>query len=159
MANPGPLTRSSIKPRVLFPSSNDDGKADDVDETDEEAATDVEDNANPKDGANEIDHGPDVDMHQDPVTPPAKSIVTPPSPGGTIRTLRSRAKRDFAEYDTTPTAPATRTKTMSPFAGWQRKKQSPPSGTATPKRRDARNTSPGEPAAKRTRSNRATLPS
>lgn len=158
--NTRPLTRSSVKPRVLFPGANDRSKEDAMDETDEEAATDIEDNGVSKDGADETDHAPDSDTQQDPATPSARSNVpTPAGPGATLRTLRSRTKRDVAECDVTPTASAAKRKQMSPFAGWQRKKQSPPSGATTPRKRDAGAGSPGEPVAKKTRSSRATVPS
>ncbi|RJE23565.1 hypothetical protein PHISCL_04108 [Aspergillus sclerotialis] len=149
------LTRSSIKPRVLFPGPNDDNKEDIPTETDEEAATDIEDNGVSKDTI-EAD-----DMQvQDPVTPPVDSTVaTPATPGATIRTLRSHAKRGGPESGTTPSASTTRKTKVSPFAGWQRKKQSPLSGAVLPKKRETATESSGEPATKRTRGNRATVPS
>lgn len=142
---------------MLFPGADNQDKEEPMSEADEEAATDIEDNGISKDSANETDHAADIEMQQDPATPPAKSAVpTPAGPGATLRTLRSRTKRDVAECDVTPT---TKRKTMSPFAGWQRKKQSPPSGITMPRKRDAGTGSPGEPATKRTRGNRATAAS
>lgn len=150
------LTRSSIKPRVLFPGRNDDNKEDIPSETDEEAATDVEDNGVSKD-TNEAD---DMEVQQDPVTPPVDSTVaTPATPGATIRNLRSHARRGRPECGTTPTASTTKKTKVSPFAGWQRKKQSPVSGAVLPKKRDTATESSGGPATKRTRGNRATMPS
>lgn len=155
-----PLTRSSFKPRVLFPGANEKRKEEPISEPEEEAATDVEDNGVSKGAADGGDHAPVTDVQQDLATPPAQSDVpTPAGPGATIRTLRSRGKREIAESDVTPTASAPKKKTMSPFAGWQRKKQSPPSGATTPRKRDAGTGSPGEPVAKKTRSNRATTQS
>lgn len=155
-----PLTRSSVKPRVLFPGVDESRKEERIIETDEEAATDIEDNGVSKDEANETDHAAGPDVQQDPATPPAKPhVATPAGPGATIRTLRSRNRREISESDVTPTASAARKKTMSPFAGWQRKKQSPPSATTTSKKRDAGTGSPGEPVAKKTRSNRSAVQS
>ncbi|KAJ5808212.1 hypothetical protein N7474_009481 [Penicillium riverlandense] len=130
-----PLTRSSIKPRVLFPTASKDDESHHEDE-----ATDVEENAK-----------------DDLSTPSPKSpLTTPASPGGTMR-LRSGARFDKTQVDATPTMVSdlkkTEKKPSSPFARWQRKKQSPDDGTSTtPKKREAGPVSSSSgPAPKRTR--------
>ncbi|KAL2003021.1 hypothetical protein VTN02DRAFT_5256 [Thermoascus thermophilus] len=143
-----PLTRSSIKPRVLFPSAAQETPS----SADEEAPTDIEENADANETADEADTT-DVEMEQPVVTPEVKSAVTtPPSPGATTRTLRPRVKKDD---DVTPSAPEPRrSKRISPFDGWMRKKQTPsPTGTATKaKKRDAESVGGmGVPAAKKTK--------
>ncbi|KAF9889115.1 hypothetical protein FE257_007604 [Aspergillus nanangensis] len=147
-----PLTRSSIKPRVLFPIN--DPTTDTLGDVDEEAATDIEDHdhSSPAE-AEEIDPVLDIEKPQRPVTPPHNTAVeTPESP----RSLRPRTKRD-GESSLTPTV-STKKKRISPFAGWLRKKT--PAATAaaaaavTGSKRDAEG-SPGGPATKRTRGSRA----
>lgn len=130
-----PLTRSSIKPRVLFPTASKDDEPHHEDE-----ATDVEEQAK-----------------DDLSTPSPKSpITTPASPGATMR-LRSGARFDKTQVDATPTMVSelkkTEKKPSSPFARWQRKKQSPDDGiSTTPKKREAGPASSSSgPAPKRTR--------
>lgn len=152
-----PLTRSSVKPRVLFPNATKRDKEDAMVETDEEAATDVDDYASPKNAVTNQTH--DIEMQQDSVTPAVDSTVeTPATPGASIRTLRSQSRMEGIKGDVTPTNTHAKRKHMSPFNGWMRKKQSPASGASTPKKRDASNGSPGEPITKRTRGNKITLP-
>ncbi|KAK1143008.1 hypothetical protein N8T08_007072 [Aspergillus melleus] len=155
-----PLTRSSIKPRVLFPNANDraprEEPAEELD--DEEAATDIEDQAFASDVADDLDND-DVKMDQRPTTPdlnPASQTTSPPV--GTIRSLRSRTKRKDPEQTPTPAIPETKKKRASPFDGWLRKKQTPAAAAAKPKKRDAEAAnSPGGPATKKTRGNRTTV--
>ncbi|PLB52997.1 hypothetical protein P170DRAFT_379339 [Aspergillus steynii IBT 23096] len=154
-----PLTRSSIKPRVLFPSANDRAPREEpVEDLDEEAATDIEDQAFASEVADELDNA-DVDMNQRPMTPDLNPVSdTPSSPGATIRSLRSRTKREDGEKSQTPTISETRKKRASPFDGWLRKKQTPAGAAAKPKKRDAETAnSPGGPATKKTRGNRGTI--
>ncbi|PKX92047.1 uncharacterized protein P174DRAFT_462534 [Aspergillus novofumigatus IBT 16806] len=154
-----PLTRSSIKPRVLFPSANDRGRPEhNMSDSDEEAATDIDEHMLHKELEDDGDQATDVEMPQRPVTPPLKSTVaTSPSPGATVRSLRPRGKREGAEHTETPNAPETTTKRVSPFAGWLRKKQTPANAVSKAKKRDAdAAASPGGPAMKKTRGNRAT---
>nr|UBX54541.1 hypothetical protein [Aspergillus sp.] len=152
-----PLTRSSIKPRVLFPTNNErtpEPQSNDPDE--EEAATDIEDHMLPDEVAEESeDRVPDIEMQQRPVTPPQNSAIeTPGSPGATIRSLRPRTKRDVSER--TPTASESKRKRISPFAGWLRKKETPAVTGSKARKRDAEaEGSPGGPATKRTRGGRA----
>ncbi|GIC86943.1 uncharacterized protein Aud_003321 [Aspergillus udagawae] len=152
-----PLTRSSIKPRVLFPSANDRGHSEHhMSDSDEEAATDIDEHVLHKELDDDADQATDVEMPQRPVTPPLKSTVaTPPSPGATLRSLRPRGKREGAEHSEIPDAPETNTKRVSPFAGWLRKKQTPGNAASKAKKRDAdAAASPGGPAVKKTRGNR-----
>lgn len=155
--NVRPLTRSSIKPRVLFPSANDRAPTEHhMSDVDEEAATDIDDNVFHKDLADDTDHATDTEMPQRPVTPPLKSeVATPPSPGATIRSLRSRSKREDTEQSETSAISDNQTKRVSPFAGWLRKKQTPALTGSKAKKRDADTAaSPGGPVAKKTRGNR-----
>ncbi|RDW86399.1 uncharacterized protein DSM5745_03041 [Aspergillus mulundensis] len=156
--NSRPLTRSSIKPRMLFPSARD-RPAQEHGNTDEEAATDIEDHVlDDDDAAEDLDLTADVHSHQRPVTPPPKSVATPPSPGASARFLRSRPKREL-ETERTPSASDAKKK-PSPFDGWLRKKQTPPVTASKAKKRDAETAgSSGGPASKKTRGNRATVPS
>ncbi|GES58376.1 hypothetical protein ATEIFO6365_0004052700 [Aspergillus terreus] len=157
LTNARPLTRSSIKPRVLFPSTNERTPEPQVNDPDEEeAATDIEDHVLPDDVAEESeDRVPDVEMQQRPVTPPQNSAIeTPASPGATTRSLRPRTKRDVSEH--TPTASEAKRKRISPFAGWLRKKETPAVTGPKARKRDAEaEGSPGGPATKRTRGSRA----
>ncbi|TPR09950.1 RNA recognition motif family protein [Aspergillus niger] len=154
-----PLTRSSIKPRVLFPTARSqtpqESRSSDVDE---EAATDIEDHLLHDEVEEDENPTVDVEMQQRPVTPPPQSTVaTPPSPGATMRSLRSRSKRDGPEHSETPTASETKKKRVSPFDGWLRKKTAPALTGTKAKKRDAEAAgSPGGPAPKKTRGNKAT---
>ena len=74
-----------------------------------------------------------------------------------MRSLRPRGKREGAEHIETPNVPETTTKRVSPFAGWLRKKQTTANAVSKAKKRDAdAAASPGGPAMKKTRGNRAT---
>lgn len=151
-----PLTRSSIKPRVLFPSANDRARREEpVEDSDEEAATDIEGHAFASEVADDLDNA-DVEIHQRPITPEANHGSEPPSsPGATIRSLRPRTKREDLAQSQTPTICETK-KRASPFDGWLRKKQTPAGAAVKPKKRDAEAAnSPGGPATKKTRGNRA----
>ncbi|KAL4945058.1 hypothetical protein BDV06DRAFT_185917 [Aspergillus oleicola] len=155
-----PLSRSAIKPRVLFPSARDT-EAQGNDDVDEEAATEIEDHVlEDADAAEDQDH---VDIHaqERPVTPPLKTTNEVPSPGSSLRSLRPRAKREL-EAGHTPTASQAKKK-ISPFDGWLRKKQSPEVAASKAKKRDAEAvgspSGPSGPAPKKTRGTRATASS
>ncbi|CBF76392.1 hypothetical protein AN4960.2 [Aspergillus nidulans FGSC A4] len=153
LENARPLTRSSIKPRVLFPSAREHVAGENNEE--EEAATDIEDQfLDHTEAADDLDLIANVHPEQRLDTPPPKSDVsTPPSPGVSVRSLRSRSKRELGARQT-PTA-SDPTKKPSPFDGWLRKKQTPPVIAAKTKKRDAE--SAGGPAPKKTRGNRAII--
>ncbi|KAL4896931.1 hypothetical protein BDV59DRAFT_82011 [Aspergillus ambiguus] len=161
LTNARPLTRSSIRPRVLFPSINERTPEPQINHPDEEeeAATDIEEHVLPDDTAEDEDNVPDIEMQQRPVTPPQNSAVeTPASPGATIRSLRPRTKKDITEQ--TPTASEVKRKRISPFAGWLRKKETPAAAGSKARKRDAEiEGSPGGPATKKTRANRAAVSS
>ncbi|KAI9368905.1 hypothetical protein BJX61DRAFT_521661 [Aspergillus egyptiacus] len=161
LENVRPLTRASVKPRVLFPSANDSAVPEDhQDNADEEAATDIEDHVNDDvEDAEDVDHAANIPQ-QRPVTPPPNEVATPPSPGASLRSLRPRGKREGPGHGRTPTASETKKKRISPFDGWLRKKQTPPAIGAKSKKRDADAVgSPGGPAVKKPRGTRATVPS
>ncbi|KAL4754090.1 hypothetical protein BDW72DRAFT_167349 [Aspergillus terricola var. indicus] len=156
LENTRPLTRSSIKPRVLFPSAREHVAGENDEE--EEAATDIEDHVlDHAEAADDLDLIADVHPEQRLVTPSPKSNVsTPSSPGISARSLRSRSKRELGTRRT-PTASETKKK-PSPFDGWLRKKQTPPVVAAKTKKRDAETAGgAGGPASKKTRGNRATV--
>ncbi|KAL2266092.1 hypothetical protein VTJ83DRAFT_5444 [Remersonia thermophila] len=116
------FTRSSIKPRLLFPTSSqeEDDAKDLVDEDDEEAVTDIEDHvlaslqgdeaAKPETPADLIDEAA-------PGTPPRAPRYAPASPPATTRTTRFGSKK-AAEPTPKPKPPAKR----SPFDSWRRVK-------------------------------------
>lgn len=156
-----PLTRSSIKPRVLFPTAKPSiPQQDQPDEVDEEAATDIEDHA--KDNDDAVDHE-DIEKQERPATPPPKSNdAESSSPDATTsRSLRPRAKRDDADHhETTPMVAEPKKKRVSPFDGWLRKKSAPAAPVTKAKKREAEAVgSPGGPSMKRSRGNRATASS
>jgi hypothetical protein len=156
LENARPLTRSSIKPRVLFPSAREHVAGGNDEE--EEAATDIEDHVlDYAEAADDLDLIADVHPEQRLVTPSPKSNVsTPPSPDVSARSLRSRSKRELGTRRT-PAASETKKK-PSPFDGWLRKKQTPPVIAAKTKKRDAETAGgAGGPAPKKTRGNRATV--
>ncbi|RAL15557.1 uncharacterized protein BO97DRAFT_216161 [Aspergillus homomorphus CBS 101889] len=155
-----PLTRSSIKPRVLFRSAASEEQQDSTGDADEEAATDIDEHVFDTEAEETEDADLDHDIVQRPVTPPLKTTTTtPPSPGGTVRSLRTRGKRDDTEQGETPSTsgPETKRKRVNPFDGWLRRKQTPAVIGTKAKKRDAdAAASPGGPAPKKTRGNRAT---
>lgn len=109
-----PLTRSSIKPRLLFPPA----KAEDAENTkdDEEAATDIEDHV-----LAEMESGKPATplelIEEAPGTPEAPRFA-PASPPATTRITRLSSKK---AADATPIA-AKRPNKRSPFDDWRRVK-------------------------------------
>lgn len=121
------FTRSTIKPRLLFPSEEQRRAREAAEEADEEAVTDIE-----------------VPQPKAAVTPVKQQLhpTTPPSTG--------RSKRGSAEHEEIDTTAASKaTKKMSAFGGWARRKAPPVSAPPSRKRE-------GEPMesseSKRTRS-------
>ncbi|OOF96581.1 hypothetical protein ASPCADRAFT_206750 [Aspergillus carbonarius ITEM 5010] len=160
--NVRPLTRSSIKPRVLFPTAEDRVPQETpLSDVDEEAATDIEDHLLHDETEEVEEPAVDAEMQQRLVTPPPHSTIeTPASPGATMRSLRSRTKRESPDHGDTPTASETKRKRVSPFDGWLRKKQTPALTGTKAKKRDAEAAgSPGGPAPKKSRGNKMTASS
>ncbi|KAI9789218.1 MAG: hypothetical protein M1833_002446 [Piccolia ochrophora] len=143
-----PNTRSSIKPRLLFPTPQQERAQKDNKESlaasnasyldptsaandEEEAITDIDDSAELEQDLQQSNNTISV---ADPRTPdtPAFSPATPPS---NARTTRASARNKSTPTDTSPLttsdidmldspqrAPAKRGKKVSPFDGWQRTK-------------------------------------
>ncbi|KAK2765642.1 hypothetical protein FQN54_008497 [Arachnomyces sp. PD_36] len=143
-----PLTRSSVKPRLLFPtaapSQPDETKAA---FTDEEAATDIEDLA---DGPGLVDaHSSDVVTKAEPTTPTNQTLLssatTPSTPRFTGHSLRSQSKQDKT--------PVNCDRANASFGSWKRTKSSDGSATSTPKARKRGVSSAGSvgPAKKKVR--------
>ncbi|KAL2150883.1 hypothetical protein VTH82DRAFT_7446 [Thermothelomyces myriococcoides] len=110
------FTRSSIKPRLLFPTDKSDESTKELDE-DEEAATDIEDHVLAGLEASKPETPEDM-IDEAPSTPRAPRYA-PASPPATARTTRSVAKK-AAELTPKPKPPAKR----SPFDSWRRVKGS-----------------------------------
>ncbi|KAI2610599.1 hypothetical protein GGR54DRAFT_374385 [Hypoxylon sp. NC1633] len=133
--NMRPLTRSSVKPRLLFPSAHK-GKnvvktvtknvAKPTTEDDEEAITDIEDHVfgtAEEDTQVEAPATPTVMVREKAVTPDAPKFapVSPPSTGRVTRTGTKLGE------DASPMKP--KAKPRSPFDGWRRSKsQAQPHG-------------------------------
>ncbi|KAK4249519.1 hypothetical protein C7999DRAFT_39350 [Corynascus novoguineensis] len=107
------FTRSSIKPRLLFPMENSDEPA--VPNEDEEAATDIEDHVLAGLEADKLETPGDM-IDEAPATPAAPRYA-PASPPTTTRTTRFGSKKS-AEPTPKPKPPAKR----SPFDSWRRVK-------------------------------------
>ncbi|KAH8903188.1 hypothetical protein BR93DRAFT_866259, partial [Coniochaeta sp. PMI_546] len=122
-----PMTRSSIKPRLLFPAAAPAKQPISLD--DEEAETDIEDSISAKDEM-DIEQSPtEFELVEDsPGTPVgSKSAPSMPvSPPTTQRTTRHGAK---SAEETTPMKPIRGGK-RSPFDGWRRTKNGSESSSA-----------------------------
>ncbi|KAL2261022.1 hypothetical protein VTK26DRAFT_4802 [Humicola hyalothermophila] len=116
-----PFTRSSIKPRLLFPVVNADDSS--VANEDEEAVTDIEDHVlageEPGSPATPVDL-----LDKEPGTPEAPRFA-PASPPTTARTTRFGSKK---ASEATPMKTKTTAK-RSPFDGWPRVKSGAHSGS------------------------------
>lgn len=109
------MTRSSVKPRLLFPAPEQQASR-----SDEEAETDIEDNISAQeDLETEKPHTP-LEMVDDkmPGTPVAPKFA-PASPPTTMRTTRHGTK---SAHETTPMKSLRSSKPRSPFDGWRRVK-------------------------------------
>ncbi|TLD37388.1 hypothetical protein E2P81_ATG04200 [Venturia nashicola] len=106
------FTRSTIKPRLLFPSEEQKRAREPAEEADEEAVTDIE-----------------VPRPKATVTP-VKQQFRPTTPPPTGRSKRSSAEHE--EVDTVPASKATRK--ISAFGGWARRKALPASAPSSRKR-------------------------
>lgn len=114
------ITRSSIKPRLLFPSA---GKGKAIDSTvheDEEAATDIEDHVlnAAAESANADSPATPLEMVDDKPDTPKAPRFAPASPPNTSRTTRVGNK---LSAESTPMKKPT--KARSPFDGWRRSKR------------------------------------
>lgn len=115
-----PLTRSSIKPRLLFPTKQQIHERTSSTVDDEEAPTDIEDSqdhemTDPEDGKQ--------------VTTPVKaSIFSPTTPPTTGHATRAATKKAALDSPSAPPEPIVaahfdrRGKKVSPFDGWARTK-------------------------------------
>ncbi|KAK4454088.1 hypothetical protein QBC34DRAFT_177186 [Podospora aff. communis PSN243] len=125
-SSPARLTRSSIKPRLLFARKSEEPEVDE-----EEVATEIEDNVIMLDAEND----PTTPLNlaeQAPGTPKAPKFA-PASPPTTVRTTRfGRKSRETTPVKTTaleaPKEAAARGSKRSPFDGWRRVKGSSESG-------------------------------
>ncbi|KAI1411134.1 hypothetical protein F5Y13DRAFT_166487 [Hypoxylon sp. FL1857] len=113
-----PLTRSSIKPRLLFPAK---GKAVAKATTeDEEAVTDIEDHVlrdteEEEEEVLEAPATPAAKVNEKPKTPVAPRFA-PASPPSTVRATRASTRLQASE------TPVKQHKPRSPFDGWRRSK-------------------------------------
>lgn len=122
-----PVTRSAIKPRLLFPGNNTPKTAPpdaEIDEDEEaEAVTDIED-----------PHAHDSEMtevapesEEEPLVTPVKISFTPSSPPTTGRTTRSSTRKSALDsspltsdpVDPVPRFTIKRGRASSPFRDWQ----------------------------------------
>lgn len=110
-----PLTRSSVKPRLLFPTKTTEDRR--APHEDEEAVTDIEDHVLAQVVAEEEPQRPQtpVKMAVDDIETPDAPRFAPASPPATVRATRSGNKA------TTPMKPVRGGK-RSPFDGWARTK-------------------------------------
>lgn len=137
---PRRVTRSSIKPRLLFPAQEKPQPSHETDE--EEAPTDIEDNVDPVDAKPEEQQSETPQESEEKSTPdtPTAPRFAPASPPSTSRATRS--KKLVAEE-----TPAKRTGRRSPFDSWRRTKAGTPHGH----KREAEGSLPSEAASKRHR--------
>lgn len=130
-----PLTRSSIKPRLLFPRKQPDHERTVSLIDDEEALTDIED---PQD--HEMT---DPDDEKEIVTPLNASIFSPPTPPTTGHATRAGTKKGAFDSPPEPPEPVEagpyerRGKKVSPFDGWARIKAGTSGGGGKGKKRGA----------------------
>lgn len=116
-----PLTRSSIKPRLLFPTASQAASRTnppDHGHTDEEATTDIDDAAQHPLPSSDLDS----DHSCTPQTPEVEAL-TPFSPPATASKKRgARSKPEIIPAAERKKENLKREKKTSPFAGWQRTK-------------------------------------
>ncbi|KAI4720182.1 hypothetical protein E4T48_03595 [Aureobasidium sp. EXF-10727] len=147
-----PLTRSSLKPRLLWPSANSDGDAD------EEALTDIDEDNIPS-----VDSAPFGAFFQPTKTPSKKAAAHPATPPSSHRQTRSAAQQVaiFADpHNELNRALASPSVTPMPqkivsgplFAGWPRSKNAEEKAARGEKRHRSTMSEPEMPN-KRTRSN------
>lgn len=132
------LTRSAIKPRLLFPTAK--AKVPEMSIEDEEALTDIEDHVLAGINAEDEPVTPAEPVGKTPGTPEAPKFA-PASPPTTVRTTRVTKK--------TLDAPKPRATGRSPFDSWKRTKGSSSSADSTSHKRPGDDLSAGP--SKRTR--------
>jgi len=109
-----PFTRSSIKPRLLFPPTVESELVD------EEAITDIEEQAQVGD-SEMADLA--ADTEEEPLTTPVKHVFTPFSPPTSGRATRGSASKHVPPEPVEFLPAGTRkAKKTSPFDSWQRSK-------------------------------------
>lgn len=131
--SPSHFTRSSIKPRLLFPTAQQQRERD---LADEEATTDIEQQA---DDSEMTDIATDETEIEEPVVTPVKTTFTPASPPDTGHATRSATKK--AGMGSSPLSGEVdgggvevKKGRRSPFDGWARRKAgASASGAATGK--------------------------
>ena len=107
----GPLTRSAIKPRLLFPTREQLRQRETTDLDDEEATTDIEGSHN----------GVVTDADEEQVTTPVmQTTFSPATPPTTVHATRSSTKRAPESTEVI----SYKGKKVSPFDGWSRTKAS-----------------------------------
>jgi hypothetical protein len=140
-AEGGRVTRSSIKPRLLFPSLNRGKKEVRGNTEDEEATTDVEVQDEPESdgiGGEQVAETPAEDMSLPPT--PAAPRFAPASPPTTARVTRSKKALDDTPIQYAGKAP-------SPFDAWRRSK----SASARPDQKRSAAPAPASRGTKRQR--------
>lgn len=139
-----PLTRASIKPRLLFPTAEQrQAREQKSVVTDEEATTDIEEHADAdevveapaKESGNEVGNGVTESEPTTPTNQTTQSTVTTPTTpkfSGHGHSLRSQSKKSVEQ---TPVKNG-RASTNTSFGSWKRtKSSSDESGNTTPKTR------------------------
>lgn len=158
-----PFTRSSLKPRLLFPSEEQRQERETHDE--EEAVTDIElQDATDEHDEQDIEHDyattPAKNLHFTPATPPTSKAAT-----GSTKRRSTRFLIDLADVAESPETehtsaspastltpvPKSRLKKVSPFDSWQRTK-APAAVGAIQSRKRAGDDAEGGAVGKRTRS-------
>ena len=145
------MTRSSIKPRLLFPPAPKAKKplGSDV-EDEEEAETDIEDHVRSKDQQDEQPITPAENIKDKaPATPSAPRFAPFSPPTTTSRTTRS-AQKQVDQLSAKP-QPSIRKTRRSPFDSWQRVKSAPDSSVPPKSNKRAADPLPSAVNAKRPR--------
>ena len=126
------LTRSSIKPRLLFPTTTRKARRSKSDLEDEEAPTDVDDP-----DATETDHEP-LPEKRTPIKATFRGLApdTPPDTGHATRSATKKAAKDgLSSLAISPVKldfnKSFKGKKVSPFDGWARTKPGPAAGKGT----------------------------
>ncbi|KAK0628881.1 hypothetical protein B0T17DRAFT_486235 [Bombardia bombarda] len=133
-----PLTRSAVKPRLLFPVPKPEPVEDNSHLEDEEAETDIEDHVMTTMEEAEDEHTTPTELVEEAPGTPKAPKFTPASPPTTARTTRHSSKK---ATDATPVKPKTGTK-ASLFDGWRRVKGGSSDGQGQKRSGDAMSAGP-----------------